>query len=199
MSSAKNIFLMVAVFVAVILLWNFLDSVQNGSPDKQSYTEFTRLMDKGRIREVTITQSGQVTGKYVPDGSDAARDFKAVIPTDGMAMIVSHLSDSGVTVEIQNDEQSNWFYVLLSSGLPILLFIGFWIFIMRRMQAGVGTRLSPSARAAPSSRPISRRRSHSRTLQELRKRRKSFRRLSNSCGSPRSSRSWAGEFPRVFF
>ena len=142
MSSAKNIFLMVAVFVAVILLWNFLDSVQNGSPDKQSYTEFTRLMDKGRIREVTITQSGQVTGKYVPDGSDAARDFKAVIPTDGMATIVSHLSDSGVTVEIQNDEQSNWFYVLLSSGLPILLFIGFWIFIMRRMQAGGNQALS---------------------------------------------------------
>ena len=42
MSSAKNIFLMVAVFVAVILLWNFLDSVQNGSPDKQSYTEEIR-------------------------------------------------------------------------------------------------------------------------------------------------------------
>ena len=142
MSTAKNIFLMVAVFVSVILLWNFLDSVQNGSPDEQSYTEFTRLMEKGRIREVTITQSGLVTGKYVPDGSEALRDFKAVIPTDGMATIVTHLSDNGVSVEIQNDEQSNWFYVLLSSGLPILLFIGFWIFIMRRMQAGGNQALS---------------------------------------------------------
>ena len=142
MSTAKNIFLMVAVFVAVILLWNFLDSVQNGSPDEKSYTEFTRLMEKGRIREVTITQSGQVTGKYVPDGSEALRDFKAVIPTDGMATIVTHLSDNGVGVEIQNDEQNNWFYVLLSSGLPILLFIGFWIFIMRRMQAGGNQALS---------------------------------------------------------
>ena len=142
MTTAKNIFLMVAVFVAVILLWNFLDSVQNGSPDEKSYTEFTRLMEKGRIREVTITQSGQVIGKYVPDGSDTLRDFKAVIPTDGMATIVTHLSDNGVSVEIQNDEQNNWFYVLLSSGLPILLFIGFWIFIMRQMQAGGNRALS---------------------------------------------------------
>ena len=142
MITAKNIFLMVAVFVAVILLWNFLDSIQNGSPDEKSYTEFTRLMEKGRIREVTITQSGQVTGKYVPDGSEEHRDFKAVIPTDGMATIVTHLSDNGVGVEIQNDEQNNWFYVLLSSGLPILLFIGFWIFIMRRMQAGGNQALS---------------------------------------------------------
>ncbi len=136
MSTAKNIFLMVAVFMAVILLWNFLDSVQNGSPDEQSYTDFIGLMDKGRIKEVRITQSGQVTGKYVPDGSDTAREFKAIIPKDGMETIATHLSDNSVTVEIQNDEQNNWFYVLLSSGLPILLFIGFWIFIMRRMQAG---------------------------------------------------------------
>ena len=136
MSTAKNIFLMVACSVAVILLWNLLDSVQNGSPDEKSYTEFIQLREKGRIREVTITQSGQVTGKYVPDGSESLRDFKAVIPRDGMATIVTHLSDNGVTVDIQNDEQNNWFYVLLSSGLPILLFIGFWIFIMRQMQAG---------------------------------------------------------------
>ncbi len=142
MSTAKNIFLMVAVFVAVVLLWNFLDSVQNGSPDEQNYTEFTKLMEQGRIREATITQSGQVTGKYVPDGADTSREFKAVIPKDGMENIATHLSDSGVTVEIQNDEQSNWFYVLLSSGLPILLFIGFWIFIMRRMQAGGNQALS---------------------------------------------------------
>ncbi len=134
MSTAKNIFLMVAVFVAVILLWNFLDSVQNGSPDEKTYTEFTRLMEQGRIREATITQSGQVTGKYVPDGLDSPREFKAIIPKDGMENIATHLSDNGVVVEIQNDEQNNWFYVLLSSGLPILLFIGFWIFIMRRMQ-----------------------------------------------------------------
>ena len=142
MSTAKNIFLMVAVFVAVILLWNFLDSVQNGSPDEQSYTEFTKLMEEGRIREVTITQSGQVTGRYVPDGADSPREFKAVIPKDGMENIATHLSDNGVGVEIQNDEQNNWFYVLLSSGLPILLFIGFWIFIMRQMQAGGNRALS---------------------------------------------------------
>ena len=142
MSTAKNIFLMVAVFVAVVLLWNFLDSVQNGSPDEKTYTEFAKLMEQGRIREATITQSGQVTGKYVPDGSDTAREFKAVIPKDGIENIAVHLSDNGVGVEIQNDEQNNWFYVLLSSGLPILLFIGFWIFIMRRMQAGGNQALS---------------------------------------------------------
>ena len=142
MSTAKNIFLMVAVFVAVILLWNFLDSVQNGSPDEKTYTEFDQLMEQGRIREATITQSGQVTGKYVPDGAESPREFKASIPKDAMENIATHLSDNGVVVEIQNDEQSNWFYVLLSSGLPILLFIGFWIFIMRRMQAGGNQALS---------------------------------------------------------
>ena len=142
MSTAKNIFLMVAVFVAVILLWNFLDSVQKGSPDEKTYTEFTRLMEQGRIREATITQSGQVTGRYVPDGDDSHREFKAVIPKDGMENIATHLSDNGVSVEIRNDEQNNWFYVLLSSGLPILLFIGFWIFIMRQMQAGGNRALS---------------------------------------------------------
>ena len=142
MTTAKNIFLMVAVFVAVILLWNFLDSVQNGSPDEKSYTEFTKLMNQGSIKEATITQSGQVTGKYVPKDGEFLRDFKAVIPKDGMETIATHLSDNGITVEIKNDEQNSWLYVLLSSGLPILLFIGFWVFIMRQMQAGGNRALS---------------------------------------------------------
>ena len=80
MSTAKNIFLMVACSVAVILLWNLLDSVQNGSPDEKSYTEFIQLREKGRIREVTITQSGQVTGKYVPDGSQSSSGFQGGHP-----------------------------------------------------------------------------------------------------------------------
>ena len=112
------------------------------APDEKTYTEFDQLMEQGRIREATITQSGQVTGKYVPDGAESPREFKAIIPKDAMENIATHLSDNGVVVEIQNDEQSNWFYVLLSSGLPILLFIGFWIFIMRQMQAGGNRALS---------------------------------------------------------
>ena len=142
MSTAKNIFIMVAVFVSVILVWNFLNSVQNGSPDEKTYSEFAVLMDQGIIKETIITQSGQVTGKYLPEDAESVRDFKAVIPRDGIETIATHLSDNGIAVEIKSDEQNNWFYVLLSSGLPILLFIGFWIFIMRQMQAGGNRALS---------------------------------------------------------
>ena len=155
-------------------------------------------MEKGRIREVTITQSGQVIGKYVPDGSDTLRDFKAVIPTDGMATIVTHLSDNGVSVEIQNDEQNNWFYVLLSSGLPILLFIGFWIFIMRQMQAGGNRALSFGKSRAK----LSTNQQKKVTFEDVagvEEAKEELQEIIEFLREPRSSRSWVGEFPRVCF
>jgi len=134
--------MMVAVFVAVILLYGFLDKVQNGNPDELNFSAFKHLVQEKQVRSVTITQTGNVKGVYLPEDANTQREFTAVIPVDSIDAIATVLNDEHVVVEIIQEEQNPWFYAILTSGLPILLIIGFWIFIMRQMQAGGNRALS---------------------------------------------------------
>jgi len=43
---------------------------------------------------------------------------------------------------VKDDEQGSLIYVLLTSWFPIILFVGFWIFLMRQMQSGGNKALS---------------------------------------------------------
>jgi cell division protease FtsH len=133
---------MVAVFVSVILLYGFLDKIQHGNPDELNFSSFKHLVHEKQVRSVTITQAGNVKGIYLPEDANTQREFTAVIPVDSIDAIATVLNDEHVVVEIVQEEQNPWFYAVLTSGLPILLIIGFWIFIMRQMQAGGNRALS---------------------------------------------------------
>jgi len=39
--------------------------------------------------------------------------------------------EKGLSVEIAEDDQGGWIYMILTSWFPILLFVAFWIFLMR--------------------------------------------------------------------
>ncbi len=134
---------MVVIVVAVIALWQFLSSVKNGSTEELSYSEFTSLVSSRKVKTANITQgSGAVDGSYNADGAPNPQRFNTIIPVDAIDTIANTLNDQGATVTIRKDDQGNMLYVILSSGFPILLFVGLWIFLMRQMQAGGNRALS---------------------------------------------------------
>ncbi len=140
-TTAKNIFLMVVIIVAVIALWNFFSNVQNGSAVDITFTNFISMVNDNRIDSAKISQGGNVEGKYRPPNSEV-RGFKTVIAPSSVDRIANTLNEQGVNVDIIKDDQSNLLWMVLSSGFPILLFVGFWIFLMRQMQAGGNRALS---------------------------------------------------------
>jgi cell division protease FtsH len=133
---------MVVVIVAVIALWSFLSSVKSGTPQEVTYSVFTTWIKEERIDTAEIGQNGTVEGKYRPPNSQQERDFKVVVPVDEIGTIANLLNEQNVNVEIKQEEQNNLLYMILSSGFPILLFVAFWIFLMRQMQAGGNRALS---------------------------------------------------------
>jgi cell division protease FtsH len=52
--------------------------------------------------------------------------------------IVSQLIEKGVRVEVAVQEHGGWWLTFLVSWLPILLFIGIWIYMMRQVSGGGG-------------------------------------------------------------
>ncbi len=147
-TTAKNVFLWILIIVAVLVLWNFLDTIRNGNIDDINYSEFTALVKNDQIRSyptapVTFSGNGnQIEGKYLDTASKAERKFRVIIPKDSQETIANTLNENGVIVKVKDDEQGSLIYVLLTSWFPIILFVGFWIFLMRQMQSGGNKALS---------------------------------------------------------
>jgi cell division protease FtsH len=146
-TTAKNVFLWIVIIVAVVVLWNFLSAVKDGNVQELTYSEFTEMVDAGRIRSTgasspVVMTGNKVEGKYLPAGVPNEATFRVLIPKGSEETIANALNAKGVRVKVADDDQGSWIYMILSSGFPIILFVAFWIFLMRQMQAGGNKALS---------------------------------------------------------
>jgi cell division protease FtsH len=92
-----------------------------------------KKVESGEVREVTL-RGNSVTGR-LSDGS-SFRSFTADYPD-----LVKMLRDRGVKIEVKPPDTNPWYAILLQ-WVPMLLFIGVWIFFMRQMQGGGAKALS---------------------------------------------------------
>ena len=128
----KNLALWMVIGLIVILLFNLFQA--NQSPRGEIvFSDFLKKVDSGEVREVTL-RGNSVTGR-LSDGS-AFRTFTAEYPD-----LVKSLRDKGVKIEVKPPDNNPWYAILLQ-WVPMLLFIGVWIFFMRQMQGGGAKALS---------------------------------------------------------
>ena len=126
----NNNFRNIALIVGAIILSLILFQTLFNSPSAQdeiSYTEFLRQVENERIREVTI-KGGMINGTYKSGGTFVTRG-----PTE-TSDYLEKLRSQGVNITFKEASDGNWFFSLLISLLPVLLIIGLWVFMMRRMQ-----------------------------------------------------------------
>src|SRR5512147_1949023 len=128
----KNLALWMVIGLIVILLFNLFQA--NQSPRGEIvFSDFLRKVETGDVREVTL-RGNSVTGR-LSDGS-SFRSFTTDYPD-----LVKTLRDRGVKIEVKPPDTNPWYAILLQ-WVPMLLFIGVWIFFMRQMQGGGAKALS---------------------------------------------------------
>ena len=128
----KNLALWMVIGLIVILLFNLFQA--NQSPRGEIvFSDFLKKVESGEVREVTL-RGNSVTGR-LSDGS-SFRSFTADYPD-----LVKTLRDRGVKIEVKPPDTNPWYAILLQ-WVPMLLFIGVWIFFMRQMQGGGAKALS---------------------------------------------------------
>lgn len=128
----RNFALWVIIFLLVLALVTlFQNQGHRGGGGDIAYSQLLSDADNGRISAVTI--SGQeISGTYT-DG----RTFTTYAPFD--PGLISKLSAKGVQINARPAGDSTpWFIALLVNWLPILVFVGAWIFLSRQMQSGAG-------------------------------------------------------------
>lgn len=126
------------------MLWNFLNDLRDGDIRQLKYSEFNQLVENDKIRgtnQTPILITGNlVEGVYDDAGNDVK--FEVRIPKGSEETVADTLVAKNLTVEIGEDEQGGWFYMILTTWFPIIIFIGFWMFLMRQMQSGGNKALS---------------------------------------------------------
>ena len=119
-----------------VLLWRVVQTGNAAGEKHLTYTEFYKEVKAGSVESVTISNGNQVTGKLKGSGDT----LRTVLPSDYPG-IIDVLQDSGVVIEVKESSTPTWLSFLINAS-PFILLFGFWIFMMRQMQAGGNKALS---------------------------------------------------------
>ncbi|MGE4071452.1 MAG: ATP-dependent zinc metalloprotease FtsH [Lysobacterales bacterium] len=120
--------------IALVLLAVFRNFGPSTAPSAGlSYSEFLERVEREQVVEVKIAADRKMTGK-MQDG----KGFELYAPED--PRLVETLIANNVKVTQTPPETGFSLFGLLLNLLPVLLLIGFWIFVMRQMQGGGGGR-----------------------------------------------------------
>jgi cell division protease FtsH len=128
----RNFALWVIIVLLVVALVVLFQKPGERAPTQEiNYSQLLTEADSGRIKDVTIAGS-EITGHYT-DG----KAFSIYAPSD--PNLVSTLNKKGVQITAKPpSDGNNWIITLLVNGLPLLFFVGMWIFLSRQMQGAGG-------------------------------------------------------------
>jgi len=124
-----NIYFVIIAIWGVLIIQYIISSTYQ--PLVIPYSEFQKALKDGNVGEITIlsnTITGQIAIKNEKSGQMEEKKFKTVIVNPD---IVKQLEQYNVTYsgEIEN----TFFRDLLSWVLPLVIFIGIWFFLIRRL------------------------------------------------------------------
>ena len=128
----RNFALWVIIFLLVVaLVMLFQNPGQKSQTTDISFSQLLTDVDQGRVREVTIA-GHEVTGHYIDN-----RAFSTYAPNDPTLVQTLYKKNVAITARPPSDGNS-WLVTLLVNGLPLIAFLGVWIFLSRQMQGAGG-------------------------------------------------------------
>ena len=130
-NSGKNLAIWVVVALVLVLLFNMFEG---GKRDNRiatvAYSEFLKLVDSDKVSDVAIV--GRTINGHLDDGTK----FSTYTPPNDPGLIEKLTSKNVVIKSAPEEEAVSPLLGLFLNWLPMLLFIGIWIFFMRQMQGG---------------------------------------------------------------
>lgn len=134
----KNLLLWVVVAVVLMVVFQSFSpkggATATGGPI--TYSEFLREVESGHVASVKFTNESNLATNAIAFKRKDSSTGTVYGPQDDK--LVDTLLDKNVTIDREQPESGISLVAILLNFLPVLLIIGFWIFIMRQMQGGGG-------------------------------------------------------------
>ncbi len=132
-STLKNLLFWVVLIVVGILIWNFSNSFQQRDTPIP-FSQFVETLDKGDIDTATIE------GNNVYGTTRQGTKYRTYAPPQ-YEQLGNRLIQQKVKLDAKEPTASPW-AAIIYAWAPLIIMIGFWIFIMRQMQSGGNKALS---------------------------------------------------------
>ena len=103
-----------------------------------SYTEFLNMVDSNQVEKVDLN-TGDNTLTFTTGEGESEKIYETTMwPNDDT--LITRLDEHGVDADanIPDTSSSLWLYMLISYGLPILIFLGIGWWLNRRMKKAMG-------------------------------------------------------------
>ena len=137
-SRVKQIIFWLVIIASVVVFYQLIARTQTGGPAVLSLTEFVKRIEDGQAKEIYQRQ----TRIELTDRNDNKFYTTIEATNDELkTQIITTARQKGVDVKV-DEGTSGIFWSAAFFWLPLLLFIGFWIFMFRQMQAGGNKALS---------------------------------------------------------
>ena len=135
--ASRSLIFWIGIFIIAMLI----SQQFTGDREKQTslnYNDFIQMLESGQIQEITV-EGKVINGKLKPTGdtSDKQGAFKLILLAEpDYAIIENWRTEYGITMTGKQSSPS--FVGILMQIVPWLLFIGLWVYFLRRMQGGGG-------------------------------------------------------------
>jgi cell division protease FtsH len=137
----KNMALWVVLLLTLILLLAVVNKSEEPTSEK-TYSQLTEMLSHGQISELVL-EDGHATGKDTDGTKFHAYLDEGIRERFFVQVEAARERDPNLMFDMKpKAETSMWQQLLFSMGLPLLLIIGFWVFMARQMQAGGGKAMS---------------------------------------------------------
>ena len=133
---ARTLLFWVMMIALAMVLWKMATkSPESKSSQAMSYSDFMSCVDANNIASVTLIES-QSTAEIHGQLRQHIQAFTVTIPKEAILDLTERLRKQGVIVEVTENKEpapANWSTLLVNFS-PIILIVGIWIYMMRRMQ-----------------------------------------------------------------
>ena len=131
--SQINFWFVIVALLGLLLIQNLYSQYTQVEPIP--YSRFMHFLEEGRVAEIAITEH-QIFGTLKEKNADGFKDFVTTRVEPDLAEVLDkhNVVYTGVV-------QSTWVRDLLSWIVPTAIFVGIWLFVIRRMGSSMGSGL----------------------------------------------------------
>ncbi len=131
--SQINFWFAIVAILGLLLIQNLYSQYTQVEPIP--YSRFQHLLEQGSVAEIAITEH-QIFGTLKEKNADGFKDFVTTRVEPDLAEVLDkhNVVYTGVV-------QSTWVRDLLSWIVPTAIFVGIWLFVIRRMGSSMGSGL----------------------------------------------------------
>jgi cell division protease FtsH len=134
-NSGRTMLLWAFIGLLVLMAFVVAGNQQANKPIELSYSELREKAERTEVKNLII-QGEQISGALV-DGTT----FRATGPADPEPLM-RLLSEHGVSYDFKKEAEQSWLMLLLVNGLPVVLILLIFVFMMRQLQVGGGKAMS---------------------------------------------------------